>query len=91
MTIEQLVCVSLGSILQAVVFTLGVAVGVSLTKRKESQHDSDSDEAAQSRRCDDGPGAVARGVERRCGGGGCSRPEADPAERAPARRPSFGD
>jgi len=41
MTIEQIVCVSFGSILQAVVFALGVAVGISLTKRRDSHNDSD--------------------------------------------------
>ncbi|NBW18692.1 MAG: hypothetical protein EBR82_63040 [Caulobacteraceae bacterium] len=89
MTIEQIVCVMFGSILQAIVFALGVAVGVSLSKRKES-HDN-SDEAAQGRRCDDGPRAVARGVERRCGGGCNPRTEADPHQRASARWPHHSE
>ena len=33
MTIEQVVCVPFGAIIQAVVFGLGVAVGISLTQR----------------------------------------------------------
>lgn len=45
MTIEQLVCVFVGTIVQAVTFALGIMVGVSL-KRKESFDDSDSYEKA---------------------------------------------
>ena len=39
MSIEQIVCVSLGQIFQVAVFALGIAVGISLS-RKESKNDN---------------------------------------------------
>jgi len=52
MTVEQIVCVSLGSIFQVAVFVLGIAVGISLTKRKESFNDhSNSNTEAESVGC----------------------------------------
>jgi len=42
MSIEQLVCVSIGVFVQAATFALGIMVGVSL-KRKEATHGNGND------------------------------------------------
>jgi hypothetical protein len=42
MTIEQVVCVCFGFIFEALTFGLGIAVGVSLCKRKEPDHGDSS-------------------------------------------------
>ena len=42
MSIEQIVCVSLGSIFQVAVFALGVSVGLALS-RKDSKNDNSNE------------------------------------------------
>lgn len=46
MSVTDLVLVSVGELLLAATFALGILVGVSMSKRKESRHDSDSNEGA---------------------------------------------
>jgi len=46
MTIEQIVCVSFGAIIQAVVFGLGVSVGVSLAAQRGIEADSNNGQKA---------------------------------------------
>ena len=42
MSIEQIVCVSLGQIFQVAVFALGIAVGISLSRKESKNDDSNS-------------------------------------------------
>jgi hypothetical protein len=52
MTLEQIVCVSFGAILQAIVFGLGVAVGVSLaTQRGIENVNSNSEKTGVENNC----------------------------------------
>jgi len=46
MTIEQLTCVFFGSILNSFTFVIGIAVGISFTKRTSKDVNSDSKKTA---------------------------------------------
>lgn len=39
MTVSEFACISLGLLFNVLTFVLGVSVGVSLVKRKDSDHD----------------------------------------------------
>lgn len=41
MTVSEFACISLGLLFNVLTFVLGVSVGVSLVKRKDSDHDRD--------------------------------------------------
>jgi hypothetical protein len=49
MSIEQLVCVCVGFIVQSATFALGILVGASLVKRKEPDHGPGTQAAEQTR------------------------------------------
>ena len=40
MTVSEFACISLGLLFNVLTFVLGVSVGVSLVKRKDSDHDN---------------------------------------------------
>ena len=45
MTVSEFACISLGLLFNVLTFVLGVSVGVSLVKRKDSDHDRNRYEA----------------------------------------------
>jgi len=45
MNVSEFTCISLGLLFNVLTFVLGVSVGVSLVKRKDSSNDSDRYEA----------------------------------------------
>ena len=45
MTVSEFACISLGLLFNVLTFVLGVSVGVSLVKRKDSDHDGNRYEA----------------------------------------------
>ena len=45
MTVSEFACISLGLLFNVLTFVLGVSVGVSLVKRKDSEHDRNRYEA----------------------------------------------
>jgi hypothetical protein len=82
MTLSDFVMIAIGELLLAGTFALGVMVGVSLSKRKDSQNDGNSYEAAQGKWHHAGPSNSVR-----CSGGGrCGSAgtlaKANPPERA---------
>jgi hypothetical protein len=81
MTITDFVMIAIGELLLAGTFALGILVGVSMSKRKDSQDDGNSYEAAQGKWHHTGPGDVARCTGwRGCGRAG-TLAKADPVER----------
>jgi hypothetical protein len=81
MTLSDFVLIAIGELLLAATFALGICVGVSLSKRKESHNDGNSYEAAQGKWHHAGPGNPVQCT----GGGRCGRSgtitKADPVER----------
>jgi hypothetical protein len=53
MTFDQLVALAAGQLIAAGMFALGIAVGVSLTRKDSTHDDSDKDEAARWHRVHD--------------------------------------
>ena len=90
MTLEQLALVACGVTVNGLTFALGVAVGISLTRRKDSRNDRDNDEAQAGQiqwhqPLDQQPQG---GTRYRSGGCASPKPEASAPQRAHGRRVS---
>ena len=83
MTMEQLALVACGVLMNGLVFAIGVAVGITL--RKDSDHDSDTDEAPQAGGNWHLPLDIGapHSPQLRGASGAKPKPEADSAKRAP--------
>ena len=93
MTLTHLALISIGNIVLALTFVLGVLVGISM-KRKESSHDhgNEGTQGKGSQWWHDIERRRFEEVAGRCRSGGCgSRPKAGPGERAPGERHHDGD
>jgi hypothetical protein len=85
MSISDLVWLSIGELLLAATFALGILVGASL-RRKESLNDDGNSKAAKNNWNYDLAIDTPRPAQRRACGRACPQPEADPHERLDPRR-----
>lgn len=85
MTLEQLALVACGVVVNGLTFALGMAVGISLTRRKDSRNDRDNDEAPQAGINWHLPLDIGtpHSPQLRSAGGAKPQPKADSAKRAP--------
>lgn len=89
MTVRDFVLIAIGEIILASTFGLGILVGVSLSKRRDS-HDHDSYETAKEQWHNIATPRSARCPEGRCGSRADTTPEARVDQRAAARRHHHG-
>lgn len=89
MTVRDFVMLALGEIILASTFGLGILVGVSLSKRRDS-HDHDSYKKAKEQWHNAATKRAPGGAEGRCGRRADAQPEAGLDERAAQRRHDHG-